>query len=306
MELHQLRYFVAAAEAGTISRAAERCHVSQPSMSQQIKTLETGLGVKLFDRVGRGVVLTDAGRALLPRARRVLAEVIDAEANLAREAEEGVRLAIGAIPTMAPYLLPAIAAGLRKHAPECELAIREDFTENLVEALIDNEIDVGIMSTPVDHDLIDIEVIGSEALLVVAPTRHPICGAREIGLAELRDQPTITLHEMHCLGKQISEFCAAKRLAKNVACRTAQLATVLELVSNGIGVSIVPTMAAQHDTSESRTYMTLKRTAPRRDIALAFRKGRTRPKLAERVPEILAPILDSLNDEPIARIAASA
>src|SRR5690606_7005665 len=103
MELHQLRYFVAAAEAGSMSRAAERCRVAQPSLSQQIKKLERSVGAALFDRLGRGVALTEAGRALLPRARRILVEVRDAEANLRRDLDEGRgSVSIGAIPTMAP------------------------------------------------------------------------------------------------------------------------------------------------------------------------------------------------------------
>ena len=107
MELHQLKYFVAAAECGNISRAADRCHVAQPSLSQQIRKLESTLGAKLFDRIGRGIAITDAGKALLPRARQILAHVRDTEANLKREATDyRGTLIVGAIPTIAPYLLP--------------------------------------------------------------------------------------------------------------------------------------------------------------------------------------------------------
>ena len=107
MELHQLKYFLAIVDSGTVSRAAVRCGIAQPSLSQQLKKLERTLGIELFQREGRGVVLTDAGRALLPRARKILAEVQDAEANLKRDVESGHgRLAIGAIPTIAPYVLP--------------------------------------------------------------------------------------------------------------------------------------------------------------------------------------------------------
>src|SRR6266404_1872914 len=142
MELHQLRYFVAVAECGNVSRAADRCHIAQPSLSQQLRKLEENLGVKLFDRLGRGIAITDAGRALLPRARRVLAEVRETEANLKREADgcQGT-LVVGAIPTMAPYLLPAALDRLRAAHPECQVNVREGLTETLVEALADNEID---------------------------------------------------------------------------------------------------------------------------------------------------------------------
>src|SRR5580692_2741122 len=115
MELHQLRYFVATAECGNVSRAAERCFVAQPSLSQQLKKLEQSLGTTLFDRLGRGIALTDAGRALLPRARRILAEVRTTEANLQQEAVDGPgTLVVGAIPTVAPYLVPPALRSIRR------------------------------------------------------------------------------------------------------------------------------------------------------------------------------------------------
>lgn len=288
MELHQLRYFVAAAEAESISRAADRCGVAQPSLSQQIKKLETSLGVSLFDRLGRGVALTDAGCALLPRARRILGAVEEAESNLQVDLDEGAgRLAVGAIPTMAPYLLPRALTQLRREFPRCDIVVREDFTENLIEAVIDNAIDVAVVSTPIDHDLIDLDVIGVDPLLVCLPTKHPLLSRGGITLRDLRDQPTVTLHEMHCLGQQISGFCAAKRLARNVVCRTTQLSTVLEFVRLGLGVSLIPEMAATHDHNPERGYVKLTRQAPMRDIALAWRKGRTKPRLAMEFSEML-------------------
>src|SRR6202050_2034093 len=173
MEIHQLRYFVAAAECGNISRAAERCHVAQPSLSQQLKKLESLLGVKLFDRVGRGIAITDAGRALLPRARQILAQVRDAEANLQREAAgcQGT-LIVGAIPTMAPYLLPPALEKFRSTYPDCQISVREDLTEQLAEALANNEIDCALVSTPLEDELLEIEVLAEEELLVAVTEHH--------------------------------------------------------------------------------------------------------------------------------------
>ncbi len=288
MELRQLRFFVAAAEAGTISRAAARCGVAQPSLSQQIINLEQRLGLTLFDRFGRGVVLTDAGRALLPRARRMLAEAQDIESRIRSELDDGRgRLAIGAIPTMAPYLLPELVASLRNDHPECEIIVREDLTQNLVDAVVDNQLDVAIMSSPVDHELVELEVIGREPLLVVAPATHPLCGSSHISLSDLRSQPTITLHEMHCLGRQIGEFCSARRLAGNVICRMTQIDTLLEFVRLRLGVSIVPAMAATTTRSRSADlrFLQFKREPPTREIALAWRSGRTRSRLARRFAE---------------------
>src|SRR5262249_31952158 len=140
MELHQLRYFVAVAQTGNFSRAAERCHVSQPSLSQQILKLEHRLGQPLFNRLGRPAVLTDAGRLLLDRATAILASLDDAERRLlAGDEHQGGRLAIGAIPTIAPYLLPPTLEGFVRACPNVELIIREDVTEHLLAAVVEGE-----------------------------------------------------------------------------------------------------------------------------------------------------------------------
>lgn len=288
MEIHQLRYFVAAAEAGSMTLAARRCHVAQPSLSQQVRRLEDSLGAELFDRLGRGVALTEAGHALLPRARQILARVHEVESGVHRDVEEGrVRLAVGAIPTMAPYLLPGLIAELRSEHPGCEVVVREDLTENLVERLVDNELDVAVMSSPVDHELVELEVVGREGLVVVAAADHPVVSSGSITIADLRDLPAVTLDEVHCLGKQVSDFCAPRRLAGNVVCRMTQIETLLGFVRLGLGVSIVPEMVSRHDTHEGRRYLPFRRQRPTREIALAWRRGRRRGRLAQRLGELL-------------------
>ena len=281
MELHQLRYFVAAAEAGSMTVAARRSHVAQPSLSQQIRKLEASLGVTLFDRLGRGIALTDAGRALLPRARRILGEVRQTQDHLRDEAASGAgRLAIGAIPTIAPYLLPPVLASLRREFPACELLVREDLTDALVEAVVSTELDAAITSAPIDHALIETQIVGREPLLVVTPARHPLAGLGRITLADLRAQATVSLHEMHCLGQQIGAFCDRSGVRPDVVCRTTQLGTVLELVRLGLGVSLIPAMAAARAPERGVAYLHLARSQPTRDIAVIWRIGRSRPAIA--------------------------
>src|SRR5262249_16873605 len=147
MEIHQLRYFVAVAQAGNFSRAAERCHVSQPSLSQQILKLERRLGQPLFSRLGRRAVLTDAGRMLLDRALSVRATVDAAGRRLrAGDPLDAGRLAIGAIPTIAPYLLPPILKSFVKRCPRVELIVREDVTHHLVSAVVEGELDLAVVA----------------------------------------------------------------------------------------------------------------------------------------------------------------
>ncbi len=295
MELHQLRYFVAAAEAGSMTLAARRCRVAQPSLSQQVRKLEDGLGVVLFDRVGRGIALTEAGRALLPRARRILAEVGETRDHLRAEVESGAgRLAIGAIPTIAPYLLPPVLAALRTEFPACELVVREDLTAALVEAVVNHELDVAITSTPIEHELVETEVVGREELLVVAPASHPLAAVGRLTPEDLRTQPTVSLHEMHCLGAQIAGFCARAGVRPDIVCRTTQLATVLEFVRLGMGVSLVPAMAAACDGQGERVYLPLAGERPTREIALVWRVGRSRPVASRGLGGLVSVALDRL------------
>ncbi|ANM31754.1 hypothetical protein ABI59_22630 [Acidobacteria bacterium Mor1] len=284
MELHQLRYFVAVAETGGFVRAAKRCHVAQPSLSQQIRKLEDELGMPLFDRVPSGAVLTEAGRALLPRARRILYEVRDVSSELRRDLDAGRGpLSVGAIPTMAPYLLPPVLSRFVRANPDCELTVREDLTERLIEAVVEHELDLAIMSTPVEHPALSVEVIGRESLIAVAPKDYP--WPAKPSLDDLRDQPTVVLHEIHCLGKQVEDFCSANSVTRRIVCRSTQLPTVLALVGLGLGLSIVPEMAARTDRTKSRTYREIAGEQPEREISVVRRTDRSVSMLAGRFVE---------------------
>lgn len=284
MELHQLKYFVATAETGSASRAASRCHIAQPSLSQQIRKLESSLGTRLFDRLGTGMSLTDAGRALLPRARAILGQVRDAQANLLRDVERSGSLVIGAIPTIAPYVLPAALRRTRQALPDCELTVREDLTENLIDALVDHEIDCALLGSPAGHDLVESEIIGQEELVVLMP-KEPACKPASCP-SDLRDQPRISLHEEHCLGRQIEGFCASRGLAPRIVCRTTQLQTIFALVGLGLGISIVPEMAI---TGDDKRFQVVKfaRNKPTRKIVLAWRRHRSRSFAMDRFSEFV-------------------
>jgi len=293
MEIRQLRYFIAAAEAGSVSRAAERCQIAQPSLSQQLRRLEESLGVELFDRLGRGIALTDAGRALLPRARRIVSEVDDAAVNLMRATEVGGALTIGAIPTMAPYILPPALSELRTALPEVELTIQEATTEDVVDLLLATKIDCAVLSTPLDHELLDVQVVGHDELVLIVPPDHALAGRLECGWAAVRGQPTITLHDMHCLSRQIDAFCAARNPSLRTVCRSTQLASVFALVASGIGISIVPEMAAAQQPEGRFSFVRLAQHKPVRQVAIAWRHDRTRPRAGELVASIIAEQLSS-------------
>ncbi len=290
MEIHQLRYFVSIVEVGSFGGAAKRCHVAQPSLSQQIKKLESELGYQLFDRLGRSIALTEAGQALLPRARRILADVQEATTRLGDEIEKGRgSLAIGAIPTMAPFLLPDAVERFCRAWPDCRLTVLEDLTDHLAKALVSAELDLAIMSTPVEHEALELEVLAEEPLLLAAPASFELANQPTISLGDLSAAPTVLLDEVHCLGQQVSDFCRAMQLQRKVVCRAAQLSTMFRLVEKELGVALVPEMAVPRVRSRSLVFRRLHDLGPRREIAIARRVGRQPSFLARRFVECLTP-----------------
>ena len=281
MELHQLRYFVAVAQAGSFSRAAERCHVSQPSLSQQIQKLERWFRQPLFHRLSRRVVLTDVGRTLLDRAVSILSAVDDAE-RLLRSGEGGGsgRLAIGAIPTVAPYLLPpALGAFARRH-PGAELVVREDVTAHLLQAIAEGELDLALVALPVADPRLSVQPVVVEPLLLATPRKHPLARRRRVTVHDLAGERFILLGEMHCLAEQVLTFCRAQECQPLVACTGAQISTIQELIALGQGVSLLPELARRADATGRVAYRPLSDDAPRRTIAAVWHKSRFRGPLA--------------------------
>lgn len=281
MDSTLLRAFVATADAGALSRAARDLRLSQPSLTQQIQRLERHLGAALFTRHGRGVALTPAGQTLYPRARRLLEEVQAAEQAVRREgAEQNRPLRVGAIPTIAPYALPDALRHLRAREPALRVEFREDYSAALARLLHDGTLDVAIAALPYGFDHLETELLGTDRLLVAVPASHAAVRAGRITLAQLRDAPAITLDPAHCLGEQVAGFCASREVLPSVVCRSAQLATVLELVGADVGVSIVPALAATRHNTPRCAYVPLAEHVLQREIVAVWRRDAARPPAA--------------------------
>lgn len=245
MEIQQLRYVLALARTRHFTRAAEACHVSQPTLSHQVRKLEEELGEPLFKRLRTGAVPTPFGERFLGRARRILSEV-DAAHTDARslEAELRGRLVVGAIPTIAPYLLPGWIQRFTRQHPRVELEIREETTDVLIRAMLDGVVDLAVVSPPFDHeDLTESRVVREDELLVTLPRRHPLAGRKTIPVSELTELPLILMKEEHCLSRQSLEICEQSGHRPRVAIHSSQLDTVLALIETGFGVSFTPRIA---------------------------------------------------------------
>lgn len=266
-----LRSFVETADAGSLSRAARQLGLSQPSLTGQVQRLEQTLGAELFERHGRGVRLTEAGQTLLPRARRLLEEMRAAEDAVRREgALSAATLRVGAIPTVAPYVMPAALVRWRARESGTRVELREDYSAVLARALHEGTLDVVIAALPYAFDGLVTELLGVDRLVVAVPSTHPAARAGRITLAQLHDSPAITLDPAHCLGEQVAGFCSSRAIRPSVVCRTTQLATVLELVGAGVGVSIVPAIAAVRHNTPACVYVSLEGHALTREIVAVY------------------------------------
>src|ERR1700758_2706651 len=228
MEFHQLRYVCAIADTGSFSRAAERCHVAQPSLSQQVQKLEEDLGARLFDRLGRSVRLTEAGRAFLPHARSILQQMEAARSGV-EDKRTDVRgsVAVGVIPTIAPYLIPQYVAVFSKKYPEARLRISEETTPILVESLRNLSIDVAILALPLRHKDLELFPIRTEPLFAALPKDDPRAVAESLALKNLRGESFVMLRDGHCFRDLSLATCTHARITPNIAFESDQFSSVL-------------------------------------------------------------------------------
>lgn len=283
MELRHLRYFVAVAEECHFGRAAERLHIAQSPLSQQIRSLEAELGGSLFHRTTRRVELTPAGELLLGRARALLASA-DAAIEDTRRAARGElgHLSVGFTGSTTYALLPPVAAGLRAALPGVKLDLHgEMVTPAQVAGLVEGSLDLGILRPPAHSPDLAVEVIRSEPMIAALPAQHPLAGQEKVRIADLREEPFIRYasHLQTVLNRVVAEACAAQGFTPRVALEVTETATLVSFVAGGIGVALVPESVAGM-TVNGAVYRPLKGKVPRVQIALAWRKDDDNPILA--------------------------
>ena len=275
MEMHQIRYVIAVARTGSFSRAAEQCHVAQPSISQQIRKLEEELGERLFDRMKREVRLTAHGEAFLTRALRILEEVEGArrEAGDRKGLLRGT-LRLGVLPMIAPYLLPEVLAKFTARFPGVEVVVQEDTTAALIRSVHAFETDLALVSLPIPDDRMEVRELFVEELLLALPPGHRLARKRTVTLSDLEQERFIVMKEGHCLGDQLVNFCEQRALRPSIRFRSAQLETVQALVRSGMGISLIPAMAVGRPGLNSPVYRSLSDPKPSRQIVAMWPKQR--------------------------------
>ena len=278
LEIDQLKYFLKIAELQNFTRAAEALRISQPALSRSIQKLEREIGQPVFQRKARTLELTDAGFILQARAQQVIRLLEDTLAELADDGESG-RLRVGAIPTIAPYFLPAILQEFSKKLPKATVTVYEAPTERLLRSCRQGDVDLAILALPIERSGLECQELFDEELHLLLPKAHALARKRQIALSDLEEERFIMLDQEHCLSDAIVSFCRQDSAQPLVMERASQLSMVQELVSLGHGISMIPTMAKEMDRSKDRVYRSLSPHKPARKLGVIWDGARFHGRL---------------------------
>jgi LysR family transcriptional regulator, hydrogen peroxide-inducible genes activator len=301
LSLRQLQYIVAVAECGSFRRAAEACHVAQPSLSAQVGVAEQALGVQLFERTGRRVRVPPAAAPLIAQARRVLMAAGDLQ-EIARQRADPFRgtLRLGVIPTICPYLLPDLAPALARDYPDMTVDWSEERTARLVEQLKEGAIDAAIVALEADLRGLAHESLGWDPFFVAAAPGHRLARGHKkarVTPKDLDGERVFLLDEGHCFRDQVLQLCT-RAGARETGFRATSLATLVQMVSASGGVTLLPSIALP--VENRRSQLTLRRFAapgPGRTLALAWRRGSALRTPLVRIASTMRRALENLKSE---------
>lgn len=301
--LRQLQFLCALADEKSFSRAADICNVTQPTLSSAIKEVEALLGVQLVEREARGASLTQAGEAAVGRARDILSNAADLVSAVH---QAGVPLTgpfhLGAIPTIAPYLLPRTMATLRDEHPELKLYLREDQTERLIEGLRNRTLDAALIALPWDASGIETEVLGDDEFLYIGPKNHRLSTLNSLKPEDLNGEDVLLLEDGHCLRDHAVSVCSLTGGGRSSGIAATSLATLVQMVAGGLGVSLLPRLAADCGMTAGAD-MSVRQFDPPvigRQIGIAWRSGSPREKEVRLIGESVRKALPaSTSDTPV-------
>jgi len=285
LTLRQLAYFEAVARHKHFGRAAEACAVSQPALSVQIKELERELGASLVERNRSGVALTPQGEYVVQRVRRILGEIQDLMDCAQNEAIGTLRL--GVIPTIAPYLMPAILEAFQKQSPTAQLQVRETQTARLIEELEQGNIELVLAALPIASPVIEVLPLFQDRFFLIVPANSRI-GPKIDSIAAIQSHKLLLLEEGHCLREQALSVCSMADKEMLSSLGATSLATLIELVAAGMGVTLLPELCLPSIKSDNRVRVVRFRgAAPSRTIGLAWRKTSGRKSVFRRLGALI-------------------
>ena len=296
MKLRDLQYLVAVDEERHFHKAAQRCFVSQPTLSGQLKKLEQELGVLLVDRNNRQVVMTEVGKAVAEQARKVNAEVKSIE-DIAQSFHDPMagELHVGLIPTLAPYLLPVIMPQFKREFPKLQFWLYEYHTATLLEMLRRAELDVLILALPLPVATDEFEQVDlfKEPFQLAVASSEPLARLPFISLGELENKEMMLLEEGHCLRGQALDICVTSGARENISFNASSLETLRHMVGEGMGMTLMPELAVPVDRgrNDAIRYLQFNKPKPNRRIGMVFRKGSYRKETFSGVGELICKVL---------------
>jgi LysR family hydrogen peroxide-inducible transcriptional activator len=294
--LRQLRYLASLARHLHFGRAAEECAVTQPALSMQIRELEREIGAELVERRPGEIALTDTGVEVAQRAERILAATRDL-VDFARHRDVlSGPLKLGIIPTLAPYVLPRMLPELQRSYPDLRLEMRETQTRLLLEELAGGELDCVMLALPVEGADVETLKLFDDRFLLAVPVAEPFQSRGRVAVDDVDQRRLILLEEGHCLRDQALAFCASKRRDAPAGLGATSLTTVIQMVANGYGVTLLPEVAVDAEAYDDRVrLLRFAEPQPARSIGLAWRRTSPRKKdfaaLAKVMMEMLTPAL---------------
>jgi LysR family transcriptional regulator, hydrogen peroxide-inducible genes activator len=290
MNLRDLRYFVALADTRHFGKAAERCFVSQPTLSAQIKKLETYLGVQLIERHPRRVQLTETGAKIVPLARRMLQESEDIVA-LARNEHDPLsgKINVALIPTIGPYLLPLVMRRLRKQLPRLKLMLYEYQTQLLLEKLRAGDIELGILALPVPLDGLEVRRLYEEPFTVAVPNNSELAKRSSLKIDDLNGETVLLLEDGHCLRDQALDVCSRVDVKESEDYRATSLETLRQMVAAGLGITLLPELATRgpFGSGQGLAVKTFAKPVPSRTIGAVWRKSSARVEAIAAICDVI-------------------
>ena len=287
MNLRDLKYIVAVADLKSFVHAAERCFVSQPTLSMQVKKLEETLGVKIFERNNKRVLITEVGARIISTARRALQEISLIE-ELSKSAQNPLsgRFKLGAFPTLASYVLPALVPQIKKQLPDIRLILVEEKTNTLIQQLKNGELDAALLAAPIKGDYLCAEHLFDDPFKLAVSSQHPLAKQTLVSPEDLVGEPLLLLDEGHCLRDQALQFCQINGPAEEQDVRATSLETLRQMVRANTGITLIPEIAVQRNDKDI-CYIPFTEPQPKRSIFLVWRKTSPRTLLMDKVKALL-------------------
>lgn len=286
MNLRDLTYLVAVADHLHFGKAASACHVSQPTLSMQLKKLEEFLGVQLFERGNRQVLLTPVGKEIISHARHVLqeSEAIRAIARVSKDPFAG-ELRLGIFPTLAPYLLPKIMMQVKKRFPKLSLMLLEEKTPVILEQLKEGVLDAALLALPLHEPHVTTQELFHEPFYLAVPSSHALARKTSVTFSDLKKEEMLLLDEGHCLRDQALQVCQAIGIGEARTFRATSLETLRQMVAAGNAVTLIPELAVKPQPGIA--YIPFSKTPPSRAIGLVWRSRSSRTKLFQALGEVV-------------------